>query len=307
MKTNSHSLDLSHLSRTTPSTEALFALLAFARAGDLVGAAKTLNSSQPALSFHLKKLEEQVGVTLFAFSGKRKVLTKLGKEYALEVERMFQGYQTQSAQILKTAQNLATQTLRVAGRRELLIPVLPFPFPGSVEFILNSTQEAIVQLKNHQVDLAVSAGLPDSPDLIAKLFFDSRLKLVYHRSLKTRKGGSMIGSVEWMKRHPVTVYGNHHAYLDEFLKPKAVAFSELKVARIVEDWYSVVECVRLTQGWAIIPEAWGVHGNQLESEVLTDSQFLTKSVYLVFRRSDRKLPWVKLLETWLDSRHTKTV
>ena len=241
MKTPPAGLDLNHLSRNTPSTEAFMALLAFADSGDLVGAAKTLNSSQPALSFHLKKLEEQLGFSLFAFSGKKKVLTKLGKEYVSEVRALFQRYQSGSGKILKAAQTLETQTLRVAGRRELLIPVLPFPFPGSVEFILNSTQEALDQLKHHQVDLAVSAGLPDSSELIAKLFFDSRLKLVYSRGLKPKRGEPAIGSVEWMKQHPVVVYGNHHAYLDEFLKPKSVNFSELKVSRIVEDWYSVVE------------------------------------------------------------------
>jgi|GEM_PF-2149590 len=293
-------LDLSHLSRQLPSHEALLALLAFAQAGDMVGAAKTLRSSQPALSFHLKKLEEQLGFQLFAFSGKRKVLTKLGAEYVRQVEQMFQQYQFGSAQVLKNAQKLESQTLRIAGRRELLIPLLPFPFPGSVEFILNSTQEAIEQLKHHQVDLAVSAGLPDSSELIAKLFFDSRLKLIYSRELAEGiAGADGVGSEAWMKRHPVVVYGNHHAYLEEFLKPKAISFSELKVARIVEDWYSVVECVKLVKGWAIIPEAWGVHGDELESEVLTDQRFLKKSVYLVFRRADRKLPWVKLLEDWL--------
>ena len=290
-------LDLSHLSRQLPSHEALLALLAFAQAGDMTGAAKTLRSSQPALSFHLKKLEEQLGFSLFAFSGKRKVLTKLGAEYVRQVEQMFQQYQFGSDQVLKNAQRLESQTLRIAGRRELLIPLLPLPFPGGVEFILNSTQEAVEQLKHHQVDLAVSAGLPDSSELIAKLFFDSRLKLVYSRELG--EGMEGLGSEEWMKRHPVVVYGNHHAYLDEFLKPKAVSFSELKVARIVEDWYSVVECVRLVKGWAIIPEAWAVHGQGLESQVLTDQRFLKKSVYLVFRRTDRKLPWVKLLEEWL--------
>lgn len=305
MKLSPKTLDLGHLSRNTPSTEALFALLAFAEAGDLVGAAKKLQSSQPALSFHLKKLEAQLEFPLFAFSGKRKVLTKLGNEYVKEIERMFSRYQSASESILKTAQSLETQTLRIAGRRELLIPVLPFPFPGAVEYILNSTQESIDLLKHHQVDLAVSAGLPNSSDLIAKLFFDSRLKLIYSPSLIPKRGGDPVGSVEWMKRHPVVVYGNHHAYLDEFLKPKSVAFSELKTKRIVEDWFSVVESVKHVQGWAIIPEAWDVRKDDLRAEVLTDHQFLKKSVYLVFRRSDRKLPWVKLLESWLDSRHTK--
>ena len=84
-------------------------------------------------------------------------------------------------------------------------------------------------------------------------------------------------------------------------------FTAEEVARVVEDWYSVVECVRLVKGWAVIPEAWEVHSDPLESQVLTDQQFLKKSVYLVFRRSDRKLPWVKLLETWIESRHTEKV
>ena len=50
-------LDLTYLKHQLPSPEAVMALLAFEQEGDLVRAAKLLQTSQPALSFHLKKLD----------------------------------------------------------------------------------------------------------------------------------------------------------------------------------------------------------------------------------------------------------
>jgi hypothetical protein len=65
-------LDLTYLKHQLPSPEAVMALLAFEQEGDLVRAAKLLQTSQPALSFHLKKLESTLDFPLFSFSGKKK-------------------------------------------------------------------------------------------------------------------------------------------------------------------------------------------------------------------------------------------
>ena len=64
----SNSLDLAHLHTQFPSSEAIMALLAFEQEGDMVRAAKLLQTSQPALSFHLKKLESNLDFPLFAIS-----------------------------------------------------------------------------------------------------------------------------------------------------------------------------------------------------------------------------------------------
>ena len=61
-------------------------LAAFAEAGTLSEAAEVLHLSQPALSRNMKKLEEDLGISLFERSKNKLELNKNG-EYALELAR----------------------------------------------------------------------------------------------------------------------------------------------------------------------------------------------------------------------------
>jgi DNA-binding transcriptional LysR family regulator len=289
------SLDLTHLRGQLPSSEAILALLAFEQEGDMVRAAKLLQTSQPALSFHLKKLESNLDFPLFAFSGKRKVLTKMGKAYVKELQKMVKSYHQGSERIFKEAQAIENQLLRVSGRRELLIPFLPFPFPGKMEFIQTTSNEAVESLKKHQVDLALSARLQDSADLVAKLFFESGMKLIYPKAWKNF-------NQDQIRERPVIVYGLHQAYLAEYLRARSISSVELKVSRVVEDWFSVVEWVRLGQGWALIPEEWKSHTGEVSEIHISEKLIEKQKVYLFFRKEDRKTLWVKHLEKWLESR-----
>lgn len=287
-------LDVAELQRTLPPSDALLALLAFAREGDMVRAARSLGLSQPALSFQLKKLEEKVGFPIFSFAGKRKVLTQLGQTYVDHIREAYLAIHLSHQKISRQAMDLDRQKLRVAGRRELFIPFLPFPFPGQIEFIQTSSSEALKALREHRVDLAISAQTVDSGDLVARLFFESSFKLIYPKSWRPEleRGGQL-------KSRPVVVYGNHHAYLDDYLKWKGWRFQELQVSRIVEDWFSVVELVRAGFGWAIIPERWGLHTREVLTEKL-ESEFIPKQkIFLFHRRGDRKAPWLARLEDWL--------
>ena len=290
-------LDVGEISRTLPDGESLLALLSFEREGDLVRAAKSLGLSQPALSFQLKKLERTLQFSVFSVAGKRKVLTKLGRAYVNEIKEVYQSLQQLHERIAHEARILDHQKIRIAGRRELLLPILEFPFPGQIEFIQCSSSEAIKALREHRVDLAISARTLDSGDLVARVFFESSFKLIFPRTWRVDRE-----SFDSLQSHPVVVYGNHHAYLDDFLRWKGWRFRDLKVSRIVEDWFSVVELVRNGFGWAIIPEAWALHTKEVVVESLLLNTIPKQKIYLFHRRDDRGLPWVKRLTDWLVSR-----
>ena len=291
-----NALDIGDLQRTLPSQDALLALLAFAKEGDLVRAAQTLQVTQPAISFHLKNLEATLGFQLFSTSGKRKVLTKLGQDYVEEIKEVFLGFHLSQERISKQAQDLDHQKIRIAGRRELFIPFLSFPFPGQIEFIQCSSVEALNSLREHRVDLAVSAHTVDSSDWMARLFFESNLKLIVPKKWKFN-----FKNEEELRKLPVIVYGNHHAYLEDYLKWRKWKFSDLSVSRVVEDWFSVVELVKHGFGWAIIPEAWGIHTDQVQVHALKAASIPKQQIFLFYRRDDRKAPWVAKLEEWLQS------
>ncbi len=288
------SLDVGELSRNLPSLDALLALVAFEKEGDLVQAAQSLQVTQPALSFQLKKLEEKLGFHLFSFSGKRKVLTRLGQLYVEELKGSLYLLHSNQVEISRLGQDLDHQKLRVGGRRELFIPFLSFPFPGQLEFIQMSSSESLKALREHRIDIAVSARTTESADLVAKLFFESSFKLITPKKWKFD-----FGKTDLLKGRPVVVYGNQHAYLEAYLKWKGWRFAQLTVSRIVEDWFSVVELVKNGFGWAIIPEAWGVHTLDVQVSHLNPDSLPTQKIFLFHRRDDRKSPWIKKLDEWL--------
>jgi DNA-binding transcriptional LysR family regulator len=290
-------LDIGDLKRNLPSVDSWLAILAMEKSGDLSHAAKSLGVTQPALSFHLKKLEEQLGFTLFSFSGKRKVLTNLGRAYVEELKINLGALNNVQNKILKEARDLSLQKIRVAGRRELLIPFLPFPFPGKVEFLQMSSSDAVQALRDHQVDLAISARTVDSTDLLAKLFFESGFKIIVPKRWKLKE-------LNWetLKDRPAIAYGNHQAYLEEYLESQGAKVKDLTLSRVVEDWFSVVEMVRHGHGWAVIPEAWDLHTEQVESRLIEASVLERPKIFLFYRKEDRKSAWTQSLDEWLKRR-----
>ncbi len=287
-------IDVKELYRTLPRFDALLALVAFYEHEDMVHAANALGLSQPALSFQLKKLEETLEFELFTFQGKKKVLTRLGIEYVKCVQKNLFRLNEDTKHILKQAQNLESQHIRIAGRRELLLPLLSFTFPGTLEWIQTSSEDAMTLLRQRKIDLAVSAHVHESHDLISKVFFQSTMKLVHHKSLKLDRTR--------LDQYPVVAYGAHSAYLREFASGMGLNFDALKIHRQVEDWFSVVELIRLRQGWGVIPQAWETHGQEMIEEPISEKIIPAQKIYLFFLKDERKSRWVESLEAWLKNR-----
>lgn len=68
-----------------PSIRAMLALERVASLGNVTRAAEELNTSQTAVSRHLRQIEADLGVTLVTKSGRGIVLTSIGQSYAQEV------------------------------------------------------------------------------------------------------------------------------------------------------------------------------------------------------------------------------
>jgi len=69
-------------------TRELLTVMALAEHGSFVAAAAYLNTSQPALTRALKRVERVLGITLFARSTRRVEITPAGREFVAVAERM---------------------------------------------------------------------------------------------------------------------------------------------------------------------------------------------------------------------------
>lgn len=156
--------------RKLPSLKSLAAFAAAGDKGNFSRAAQALFLTQGAVSRHIRAMEDELGVELFARHGRRVQITPLGQRYLREVDSAFQ------------ALSRATDELRGAGAAPTLtISALPSvaakwlsPRLGrfyaqypDVELRINASR-ALVDFSNGEVDLAIRYGPGGWPDVSAK-------------------------------------------------------------------------------------------------------------------------------------------
>ncbi len=197
----------------------------------MLQAARAMNVSQSTLSVSMKKLEEELGVKLFARSGRRLVLTGEG-------ERFLEG----AARILDELEGLK-QSLR-AGQGS----------PGAVTVAANATDFAVEAialyrelaparpvrpirsnaagirslLAAREADLALTLAPADSPHLTSVLLFREPMELLVSPRDPLRRAGSVsLGDLEG--RTLVTMGQGHdlRKLFDAFLQGAGVHPGEL--------------------------------------------------------------------------------
>lgn len=133
-------MDLNHLR----------SFVAVAQSGHLTRAAETLHLSQPALSSHIKTLEEQFGVTLFERSSSGMTLTPSGRRLLAEAE-----------QIIAAVQRLAhsAQDLRGQPTGNLKIGTVLDPAVLRVGDLMLRTLERYPQLELELYQVMSSDGI----------------------------------------------------------------------------------------------------------------------------------------------------
>lgn len=127
-------------------------------------AAKKLNITQPAVSMHIKNLEDYYGVPLFAFEGKRFQLTKYGKllyDSLLSMQNN-EKYLKEQLRIIKNRSNIINMgaTLTV-GEFMLAKPISHYikSHPETdVSVIVSNTKELLKKLDSGIIDFAILEG-----------------------------------------------------------------------------------------------------------------------------------------------------
>jgi DNA-binding transcriptional LysR family regulator len=89
---------------TGPSTDQLSVFLAVVDQGSFIAAAKSLGRAQSAITYAIKRLEEQLGLTLFDRTEYRAVLTEAGRALVPGARRIADGITALQSQALSLAE-----------------------------------------------------------------------------------------------------------------------------------------------------------------------------------------------------------
>jgi LysR family transcriptional regulator, hydrogen peroxide-inducible genes activator len=160
-------------------------------------AAEACNVSQPTLSSQIRKLEDELGVTLLERTNKRVDLTRVGSQILAHARRAL----AEAGQMEAVAQ--AARDPLVGPLKLGVIPTLaPYLMPlilkplrqacpqMTLEIWEDQTRSLIDGLRNHRLDAALLATPPDAPEITELALFDEPLLAAlppHHRLAAAKK------------------------------------------------------------------------------------------------------------------------
>jgi DNA-binding transcriptional LysR family regulator len=148
-------------------------------------AAQELNISQPAVSFHIRALEEDLGVSLFERFGKHIYLTSAGRILAEDTQRMLL-LEEEARIALTELKGLNRGVLVVGASATIGIYLLPEVLGGfreahpgvKVNLRLGNKARTIERLRENELDFGLVAGPMRDPDLLAEPYLEDELVLI---------------------------------------------------------------------------------------------------------------------------------
>lgn len=148
-------------------------------------AAEACNVSQPTLSSQIRKLEDELGVTLLERTNKRVELTAAGLQILQHARRaLFEAGQMEAVAMAARDPMVGPVKLGVIPTlAPYLMPLILKPlrqnFPGlTLEIWEDQTRSLIDGLRNHRLDAALLATPPESPEITEIALFDEPLVAV---------------------------------------------------------------------------------------------------------------------------------
>ena len=152
---------------------------AVARCGTLLKASEELHISQPSLSRSMKKLEEELGASLFVRENSRISLNETGKLAADYARRALEANHEMIDRVTAFDRSLRTVSIGSCSPFPVndLMPILQEQLPGktlSTELVGND-EKLLAGLRDHLYQMVVLHHCPKDRDLFSQRYLEERL------------------------------------------------------------------------------------------------------------------------------------
>ena len=152
---------------------------AFARCGTLLKASEELHITQPTLSRSMKKLEEELGVSLFHRENSKLSLNQTGRIAAEYAQKTLSANQDFIDRVLSFDRQLRTISIGSSSPfpiNELMPTFQNYLSDKTILTELVSSDEALVKgLKNRQYDMVILHTLPDDKSLFCQRYIEEQI------------------------------------------------------------------------------------------------------------------------------------
>lgn len=212
--------------------------LTAAQCGNFRKTAELLFISQPSVSVHIKQLENELGVKLFARDNKRMRLTEEGKRYFDHAKKVMEVYQNGIDDLQSFKQGYSTK-LSLAISPLLADTIIPYVLKTylnqhpqvevSVKIIESTDIEAAVL--NEEVDLGLSCLNTVHSELICEQLYNHKVILVTsHNGMDAESALPLDEEAVLTSNYLLT--HNHHAYWDYLCRMVKKNFPAVKMMKV---------------------------------------------------------------------------
>jgi DNA-binding transcriptional LysR family regulator len=275
--------------------------LAFARAGSMQAAAKTLGVNQSTVQRRIAELEERLGRPLVERHLTSYRLTELGQELRPAAEEVEAAVATFKRQLAASDKDL-TGTIRVTCgsiladrlRRTNLIDEFHARHPGlRVELVIS---DRFLDLSKGEADLAIRAGEPRDEALIGRKIAEAPWAV--YASHGYLKGHGRPMRPEDINRHFVVGCGDSIAHYPGARWLQSVA-PHATIASRSDNWPGLVLAVKSGAGLAALLAFQG----DIEAELVRviDNIDLTTPYYLLMHRDMQQTPKVRAFADFVEA------
>lgn len=255
-------------------------------------AAIKLGVSQPSLSLAIKRLEKNLGVTLFARHKQGVTLTKAGKKFILQVKPLLQHWQNTKLQTYQAHANISGEiTIGCHSAIGLflhhLMGNLLEEFP---ELLINLHHDNSQKITDHVIQGNVDIGLVTSPikhpDLIIRKLNGTET------TFWKGKGKRQIQNIQSEK---LVVLCDPNASKTQILLRKWK--SKIQHARIitVNSLEVIANLIANNCGIGILPSCFISSIYEKKLERVSSAPVCTDEIFLIYRKESREVKAVELI------------
>ena len=198
----------------------------------------------------------QVQLPLYDFNGRKKTLTPYGKGlYELAKDNLNQlanGYENLNRRHASGSHLL----LRVGCRKEFFeIVAQTIKFEGRTEYLKKEEIEALADLRNDEIDIAVTESMVSSNELISRKIFEGTSRILFHSKLlpNIKNFRDLQKDKDLLLKTPCIMHKSDGSQFDRLANNLKKRSSDFNCKALLEDWGSILGLVEAQIGFAVVP------------------------------------------------------
>ncbi|WP_119168981.1 LysR family transcriptional regulator [Algihabitans albus] len=232
------------------------------RSGSVSRAAAALGITQPAASAHIRTLEDQLGRPLFERHARGVRVTAAGEELATAIGPSYDTLEATFA-MLRVRAEAIEGTIRIAGPSEfmnarMVEPIATLAALGLTAHVTLGGRDVIYgALETGEVDLAITASRPVSPEIGCRVIQEERLLPVAAPAWAARllgPGGRADRSLTAALAHPPLAYDEQPSQIARLIEREGRDPGSLRPSVVVPDLRFLRALVEGGSGWTVLPD-----------------------------------------------------